>query len=105
MRRHRITARAVWVVLGLTPGCATYTPAPLDPPQVLQRLAATEWAPIGDTTTTTGDDGLWPVGPKELAAFAVATNPQLLSVRAEVGVRDEWTNVVEPVTMPFSSLP
>ena len=88
MRRHRIPARAVWVVLGLTPGCATYTPAPLDPPQVLQRLAATEWAPIGATTTTTGDDGPRPVGPKELAAFAVATNPQLLSVRAEIGVRD-----------------
>ena len=88
MKHLAIPARAVWALVALTTGCVTYRPAPIEPIRVLEGLEAIEWnpgmpppdAPSGSTKTPV-------VGPRELAAFGVSTNPQLAAVRAQVGVR------------------
>jgi len=80
-------AHSVWALVALT-GCATYRPAPIEPLRLLEGLEAVEWNP--DTPSPDAlTDGARPavVGPRELAAFAVSTNPQLAAVRAQVGVR------------------
>lgn len=89
MKRQTISAHAVWAIVALTSGCATYSPAPIEPVQVLQGLEAIEWHPIRAETGVPDSDSAPSegVGPRELAAFAVTTNPQLAAVRAEVGVR------------------
>lgn len=76
-------------MVALTTGCATYRPAPIEPVQVLEGLEAIEWHPLptqrdAQDSAATQSEG---AGPRELAAFAVSTNPQLTAVRAEVGVR------------------
>lgn len=88
MKRRTLPAHAVWALVALTSGCATYRPAPIEPIQVLEGLEAIEWqippeAPATDFASTQSQA----VGPRELAAFAVSTNPQLAAVRADVGVR------------------
>ena len=70
-------------------GCATYHSAPIEPARVLDELEALEWSPprvekpIRDSNVPDSEQ----VGPRELAAFAVSTNPRLAAVRAEIGVR------------------
>jgi cobalt-zinc-cadmium efflux system outer membrane protein len=78
-------AHAVWALVALT-GCATYRPAPIEPLRVLEGLEAIEWN-TPPPTADFADAETSAVGPRELSAFAVSTNPQLAAVRAEVGVR------------------
>lgn len=82
MKQVAIPAQAVWMLAALT-GCATYSPAPIEALSVLDGLEAVEWT-AGTPSDSTGHIA---VGPRELAAFAVSTNPQLAAVRAEVGIR------------------
>lgn len=70
----------------LSSGCATYRPAPIEPALVLDGLEAIEW-PLTPAESSPEGSQLDGVGPRELAAFAVSTNPQLAAVRASVGVR------------------
>lgn len=87
MKRRAHPAYA-WALVALTTGCATYRPAPIEPLRVLEGLEAVEWNP--DFPPPEGSPGgaeTSPVGPRELAAFAVSTNPELAAARAEVGVR------------------
>jgi len=72
------------MMAALTSGCATYRPAPIEPIQVLEYLEAIEWRPDAQDSVGAQSDA---AGPRELAAFAVSTNPQLAAVRAEVGVK------------------
>ena len=75
-------------MVALTSGCATYRPAPINPVQVLEGLEAIEWHPIQiepDARDSIGAQSEG-AGPRELAAFAVSTNPHLAAVRADVGV-------------------
>ena len=87
MKRRAHPAYA-WALVALTTGCATYRPAPIEPLRVLEGLEAIEWnpgTPPPDVTTDGAETAV--VGPRELSAFAVSTNPQLAAARAEVGVR------------------
>ena len=78
----------MWALVALTTGCATYRPAPIEPLRVLEGLEAIEWKPgIRSLEVPPGDTETPKVGPRELSAFAVSTNPQLAAARAEVGVR------------------
>jgi len=80
-------AHAVWALVALT-GCATYRPAPIEPLRVLEGLEAIEWNPGTPPPDVPTDGAATTVfGPRELAAFAVSTNPLLAAARAEVGVR------------------
>ena len=81
MNRQTIPAHAVCALVALT-SCATYRPAPIEPLRVLENLEAIEWESLGANSTETGS-----IGPRELSAFAVSTNPQLAAVRAQLGVR------------------
>ena len=72
-------------MVALSAGCATYRPAPLEPLRVLEGLEAIEWDPTPGAHPGSAEAAV--VGPRELAAFAVSTNPQLAAARAEVGVR------------------
>ena len=88
MKQLANPAHLVWALVALTTGCATYRPAPIEPLQVLEGLEAIEWnpsAPSPEAPPGSADNPV--VGPRELAAFAVSTNPQLAAARAEVGVR------------------
>lgn len=88
MKQLAHPTHAVWVVVALSTGCATYRPAPIEPLRVLEGLEAIEWNPgIPLPETPAGSAETPVVGPRELAAFAVSTNPQLAAARAEVGVR------------------
>jgi len=77
----------VWVAAALTTGCATYHPAPLEPDQILKDLEAIEW-PSSPTTGAEQEPNSTATGPGELAAFALATNPDLAIVRAELGIQE-----------------
>ena len=80
--------RLVWALVALTTGCATYRPAPIEPLRVLEGLEAIEWNPGAPTLGAPPGNAETPVvGPRELSAFAVSTNPRLAAARAEVGVR------------------
>ena len=88
MKQLANPAHLVWALVALTTGCATYRPAPIEPLRVLEGLEAIEWNPgtqPPDVTTDGTETAV--VGPRELSAFAVSTNPQLAAARAEVGVR------------------
>jgi len=89
MNKLTVPTHAAWAVVALTSGCATYSPAPIEPAQVLESLEAIEWPPIRTETETRDTVGTQSegAGPRELAAFAVSTNPRLAAVRSEVGVR------------------
>ncbi len=87
MNRRTVPTHAVCALLALS-GCATYRPAPIEPLRVLEDLEAIEWA--SQRTTASEPDPsreTTAVGPRELSAFAVSTNPGLAAVRAELGVR------------------
>ena len=79
----------MWALAALTSGCATYRPAPFEPAQILEGLKAIEWhpKPVETASSALNSAQSGAVGPRELAAFAVSTNPKLAAVRAEVGVR------------------
>ena len=80
-------AHLVWALVALSTGCATYRPAPIEPLRVLDGLETIEWNPSAPSPEAPPGGGEGPVvGPRELAAFAVSTNPQLAAARAEVGV-------------------
>ena len=87
MNPKKIPAHAVWVAAALTTGCATYHPAPLEPDQILKDLEAIEWPhkldPGPDQETNRAA-----TGPGELSAFALETNPDLVVVRAELGIKE-----------------
>lgn len=88
MKRLARPAQAVWALAALTTGCATYRPAPIEPLQVLEVLEAIEWSPGAPSPGASPGSAETPVvGLRELAAFAVSTNPQLAAARAEIGVR------------------
>ena len=82
MKHQTTRAIAAWACVALT-SCATYRPAPIDPLDVLDGLNAIEWTPGLESQADPAAHG-----PRDLAAFAVSTNPQLAAVRAEVGVRN-----------------
>ncbi len=88
MERRTLPALAVlaWAALS---GCATYKPAPIEPLAVLEGLEALRWhpAPSPRGTEPSADSAPAGVGPRELAAFAVSTHPELAAARAAVGVR------------------
>ena len=87
MKHQTTRAIAAWACVALT-SCATYRPAPIEPLSVLDGLNAIVWTPPPNAQAVTANQGgLSAIGPRELAAFAVSTNPQLAAVRAEVGVR------------------
>ena len=88
MKHSANPAYAVWALVALT-GCATYRPAPIEPLRVLEGLEAIEWNPSATPLPAeeVASAETPAVGPRELSAFAVSTNPQLAAVRAEVGVR------------------
>lgn len=88
MKSRAHPAHAVCVLVALT-GCATYRPAPIEPARVLEGLEAIEWSPSGVGSGAPGAERTpgTSLGPRELSAFAVSTNPRLAAVRAEVGVR------------------
>lgn len=73
----------------LMSGCATYRSAPIDPEQVLEDLEAIEWhsVPAEEVLSDSESASSEALGPRELAAFAVSTNPQFAAMRAEIGVR------------------
>lgn len=84
MIRKAAPAHVVCAMVALT-GCATYSPDPIDPSEVLQRLDAVQWT--SSESSSIPSAAAVSVGPRELAAFAVSTHPQLVAVRAEVGIR------------------
>ena len=89
MNPHTPPAPAVWAMVALLSGCATYRPAPIDPSHILEGLEAIDWD-MSRTGLPAHDDTHDPVptvGPRELAAFAVSANPTLAAVRAEIGVQ------------------
>lgn len=87
MNQRTIPSSVAWVAAMCT-GCASYQPAPLEPDAVLEHLQAMKWpgetASQGSPADGTSAAG---AGPRELAAFAVSTNPELAARRAELGVR------------------
>ena len=88
MKQQVHPAHLVWALVALTTGCATYRPAPIEPLEVLNVLEDVEWsadAPFAEGPEELSGGPL--VGPRELASFAVSTNPELAAARAEVGVR------------------
>ncbi len=89
MKLQTAPAHAVWAMVALTSGCATYRPAPISPAQILESLNAVEWQPnrVESTPSSPGTAPSEGAGPRELSAFAVSTNPQLAAVRAEVGIQ------------------
>lgn len=80
MQLQSISAGTTVCLLALT-ACASYRPAPIEPMAVLDALDAVEWRASDVALATSA------VGPRELAAFAVHTNPTLVAARAELGVR------------------
>jgi outer membrane protein, heavy metal efflux system len=90
MKRQAIPTQAVWAFVVLSTGCATYSPAPIDPLRVLEELDAAEWTSVEleSSVPPIASDRPQILGPRELAAFAVTTNPLLAALRAEVGVRN-----------------
>ena len=87
MKHHTLPTSAVWAMVALSTGCATYSPAPIEPLPLLQELNAVEWQPNLAPASSADDDQSLASGPRELAAFAVTTNVQLKAVRGEVGLR------------------
>ena len=88
MKQLANPALLVWALVALSTGCATYRPAPIEALQVLEGLEAIEWNPSAPSPEAPpGRAETSVVGPRELAAFAVSTNPELAAARAEVGVR------------------
>ena len=89
---RRASSLSVCAVFALT-GCATYQPAPLEPVDLLQQLEALRWEDPGDPSSENSQDpqsaaATSPLlGPLELAAFAVRTNPRLRAVRAKLGLQ------------------
>ncbi len=80
-RIFRFVATVAWVAV--LHGCATYEPKPIDPSEVLARLESIEWEPPYEAPSSGNDT----VGPADLAAFAVRTNPAVAEARAALGVR------------------
>ncbi len=78
---HSISFGALVALAG---GCATDRPLPVDPRRILADLEAIEWRTAHPSAP--GSEAA-PIGPRELAAFAVSANPELAAVRAEVGIR------------------
>ena len=60
-------------------GCASHQPKPLDPPAILKELDAVRW-PASDSAATA-------IKPRDLASFAITTNPELSAVRAKLGIQ------------------
>jgi len=87
MKPKNFPAHVVWVAAALTSGCATYHPAPLEPIQVLADLEAIQWPTTPSTAPEAGTDPT-AVGPRELAAFALESNPDLYILRANLGIQD-----------------
>ncbi len=87
MKPKNFPAHAVWVAAALTTGCATYHPAPLEPFQVLADLEAIQW-PTTQTDTASTETDPTAAGPRELAAFALDSNPDLFVLRANLGIQD-----------------
>ena len=88
MKQQVHPAHLVWALVALTTGCATYRPVPIEPLEVLKDLESIEWSKNATSTDAPQESSDGPlVGPRELASFAVSTNPQLAAARAEVGVR------------------
>ena len=88
MKQQVHPAHLVWALVALTTGCATYRPVPIEPLEVLRDLESIEWSKSATSTDAPQDSPDGPlVGPRELASFAVSTNPQLAAAQAEVGVR------------------
>lgn len=84
MRPQTLATCVVCAMAALT-GCATYRPAPIDSKTVLKQLEAVEWTGDPSRQPEAGDE-VAGVGPRELAAFAVQSNPRLAAARARLGV-------------------
>lgn len=84
MNHHRFSAlvSGLFLVVTIT-GCATYQPAPLDPAAILNNLNAIKPPSPAEKV----EPSTQALGPRELAAFAVSTNPQLAATRAEYDIR------------------
>ena len=89
MKPRTIAAAAVCTLAVFAAGCATYEPAPIAPLEILEGLESRTWPPSGlDSPPGATDEAAQAVGPAILAAFAVTTNPELASARAELGLQE-----------------
>ena len=75
------TASVVLLSTALT-ACVSYEPAPVDPAELLAGLDAVRFESPEHAETIAEDE----VGPRQLAAFAVAHNPTLATARSRIGI-------------------
>ncbi len=80
------TARILHFLVLAASACATWEPAPLDPPDILQELAVVTPESAADRLSGEVFDPRDGLDRREAAALAVTLNPRLQALRAEVGV-------------------
>lgn len=100
-RPYRPGWAAALTALALSAGCTSYEPAPLDPQQLLRELERAGLSAVAAAPTSAAVGSYDPrdgLSVREAAATAVALNPALLALRAEVAVAD--AQLVEAGLLP-----
>lgn len=70
---------AVLAFLFVLASCASHQAKPLDPPAILRELDAVRW-PASDSAATD-------IKPRDLASFAISSNPELSAIRGQLGIQ------------------